>query len=1137
MDKALILRVQAAMNDKLSGPLGRIRDRAGAAGRDMVQLRERLRGLNAAQRDIGEFRELSAGLRNSRGELAAAQQRVAQLAVAIRTTQTPTRQMQRDFDAAKASAGRLKREVSEKAVTLERLRGRLSAASVSTTNLAEGERALRSRIAQTNSALTDQASRLKSVAAAQQRAAHARESYDKGRAMAGGMAGAGAAGVASGGAALFAGSKLIAPGLDFDFSMSKVQALARLEQTDPQMIALRAQARDLGATTMYTAGQAADAQGFLAMAGFKPNAIISAMPGMLSLAKAGDTELAQTADIASNILTGFNLPAQRMNNVSDILVATFTRSNVSLAMLGDTMKYVGPVAAGVGVDLETAAAMAGKLGDAGIQGSMGGTALRAILGRLAAPPKMAADALKQLGIKTADAKGNLRDLPAILAEIDAKTRKFGNAKRAGFFKAIAGEEAFSALQVLTQQASSGELQKFVQINRKPNGEAQKAASTMADNLRGDLDELSSAWEDLGIELEEQNDGALRDISQGITGLIGKAKAWAVENPVLSASLAKVAAVGAVVVTGLGALTLAMASVLGPFVLMRYGMTMLGMKGIGLAGALASLARGGFGMLATALTAVSRLFLMNPIGLAATAIGLAAYGIYSNWGQLSGFFSGLWSRVLTTFDRASAAVADGLRAMDPMPWLSGAWSGVSNWFASLWQRVRGVFSNASTGISSALQAMDPMPWLSRAWGGVSSWFASQWQAVASVFDRAGVAVSTALGAMNPVPVLAQSWDGLSGWFAGIWQNVSAVFDGGLTALSAGLSSWSPLTLLQEAATNALGALGLQMPGEFGELGRNLMQGLVNGVRSMGGAVKEAISEMGGGVISWFKEKLGIHSPSRVMAAMGEYVSEGAAVGINSGRPQAMRAARTLAASVALAGALAPPVVPAAEFAEFKPPKPVELAASVALNRAEVARMVPAAPVSLAAQLVFAPAAAPGVLDQPAGPPQTAAEAIPRPKSGPTSPDARARLVAPLVQPQAREAAPDSLTRFLRSIPEAFASGPLGRILGGTLAALSAMTDRMQALQMADDDAAPQGMAIRPDDGLAVHSAPALAFDTSAALVPRQRGTVTVQGDTINIHITPAAGTSPAEIARQIEAALQRRDSQKAARARSMYRDDN
>ncbi|HCT8726855.1 TPA: phage tail tape measure protein, partial [Proteus mirabilis] len=119
-------------------------------------------------------------------------------------------------------------------------------------------------------------------------------------------------------------------------------------------------------------------------------------------------------------------------------------SNTSLTMLGDTMKYVAPVASGLGVDLETAAAATGKLGDAGIQGSMAGTSLRAILGRLAEPPKMAAKALEELGIKTRDAKGNLRDFPELLAELDKKTAKMGNAQRAGFFKHIAGEEAFSA---------------------------------------------------------------------------------------------------------------------------------------------------------------------------------------------------------------------------------------------------------------------------------------------------------------------------------------------------------------------------------------------------------------------------------------------------------------------------------------------------------------------------------------------------------------------------------------------------------------------------------------------------------------------------------------------------------------------
>ncbi|WP_248000589.1 phage tail tape measure protein [Photorhabdus hindustanensis] len=164
------------------------------------------------------------------------------------------------------------------------------------------------------------------------------------------------------------------------------------------------------------------------------------------------------------------------------------------------MKYVAPVAAGLGVDIETAAAATGKLGDAGIQGSMAGTSLRSILGRLAEPPAAAAKVLAKLNIQTKDAKGNLRALPDILTELDKKTTKTGNAQRAGIFKAIAGEEAFSALSVLAERAGTGELQKLIKELKNAQGEARKVADTMTNNLDGDMKSLSSAWEDIGIQM-------------------------------------------------------------------------------------------------------------------------------------------------------------------------------------------------------------------------------------------------------------------------------------------------------------------------------------------------------------------------------------------------------------------------------------------------------------------------------------------------------------------------------------------------------------------------------------------------------------------------------------------------------------
>ena len=837
MDKALQLRVIAALQDKLSGPLQKIRNTAGTSAQGVADLRGKLKQLTAAQREVGQFRELTRGLQSTRAELATAQQRVATLAQQMQGTTNPTRAMTREFNQAVRAAQQLKERHGQQSVELQRLRDNLNRAGISSSSLARDERNLRLQIDQTSQALSRQTQKLQAAAAQQQKLAAAKEKYSAGKATAGAMAGTGAGALATGGAALYAESRFIRPGVEFDAKMSKVQALSRQDKASAEMKALREQARKLGATTMFSATQAADAQGFLAMAGFDAKAILDAMPGMLSLAKAGDTDLAQTADIGSNILTGFKLPAEQMNRVGDVLTAAFTRSNTSLYMLGETMKYVAPVAAGVGQDIETVAAMAGKLGDAGIQGSMGGTALRSILGRLAAPPKAAADALDGLGISTKDAAGNLRDVPAILEELHKKTAKMGNAERSGIFKAIAGEEAFSGLQVLVGQAGTGELQKFVATLKQSAGEANKTAGTMADNLVGDLDELSSAWEDVGIQVEELHDGSLRKLVRGLAGVVGNVGEWMKANPKLASALTMGAAAIAALIAAFGALTLAMAAVLGPFVMVRFGLSMLGIQGGSLMGVLFNLAKGGFGRLGGAIMTVGKLLMANPIAVAVLAIAGAAYLIYQYWGPIKAFFSGLWAQVTAAFDAT-------------MQWLR-----------------------------------------------------------------------TTLAALNPIPILSVAWNGLVTFFSGIWESVKTAFNGGLAGIGTLLVNWSPLGLLYQAITGALGTLGIELPGSFTQFGSMLIQGLINGITSMGGALKESISNIGSGIVGWFKEKLGIRSPSRVFAEMGGFVSEGAAVGIEDRQPAAVKAAQALAASVAIGGAIAPAAAALAPSAALLSPSAV------------------------------------------------------------------------------------------------------------------------------------------------------------------------------------------------------------------------
>ena len=777
MASDLKLQVVLQALDRASSPLRKVASGSIGLGRSLKQTRAQLKGLQTQQRDISSFRSLKGEADKTGAALQANRDKVRQLSQQLASTTSPTRQLTNEFKRAVRESAHLKQKHGEQQRELQGLRTRLSEAGISTRTLGQHERELRSKIAATNQALSQQEGRLKRVTAQQQRLANAKRQYEQTQALAGSMAGTGAAGLATGSGILYAGARMMAPGLDFDASMSKVQSLARLSGDSDELKALREQARQLGSSTQFTAGQAADAQGYLAMAGFAPQAIRAAMPDMLSLAKAGDSELADTADIASNILTGFNLQAADMGRLGDVLVGTFTRSNTNLQMLGETMKYAGPVAASVGQDIETVAAMAGKLGDAGIQGSMGGTALRAILNRLSAPPKAAAKALDELGISATDAQGNLRDVPTVLQEIYDKTKNMGDAQRAGLLKGIAGEEAVAGLQVLVAQAGSGGLQDFISTLRQTEGEASQTAKVMADNLRGDLSALGSAWEDLGIQMQEQQDGPMREVTQSLTGIIGGVKGWIAENPKLAANIVKTAAGVGILMAGMGGLTLAMASILGPFAMVRYGMMLFGIRGAGLASTLFSLGRTALPLVGKGILFIGRALMLNPIGLAITAIAGGAYLIYKNW------------------------------------------------------------------------------------------------------DRVGP------------------------YFLGLWAEIKQGFSGGLGGIAATILNFSPLGLFYRAFAGVLSYLGVDLPARFTDFGGMLIDGLVNGIKNAGGALKGAVVGAADSSINYFKEKLGIRSPSRVFAELGDFTMQGLAQGLTGGEGGPMQALTGIGKRLTQAGALA------------------------------------------------------------------------------------------------------------------------------------------------------------------------------------------------------------------------------------------
>lgn len=333
-----------------------------------------------------------------------------------------------------------------------------------------------------------------------------------------------------------AGLAMAAPlkiGLGFEASMSEVKTISGA--TGQAFAQLSQQARELGATTVWSAKEAAQGMKFLSMAGFNTNQTMAAMPGMLSLASAGAMDLASTADIASNVLSGFGMDAEQMNYVADVMAKTFTRSNTSISSIGESMKYCAPAAKAAGQSFQDVAAMIGKLGDAGIQGSMAGTSLNAILTRMAAPPKAAATSLKILGINVADAEGKIRPMPDLMRELAVKTSQMTEKERLFHARNIFGMQHMKSGIVLMEQAMSGSLQQMSK-SLYEEGYANKVAKEQTDNFLGDLKALNSASEEVAICFYDTVSPALRQITQGIIPIVQSTGEWIRENPRLTQGL-------------------------------------------------------------------------------------------------------------------------------------------------------------------------------------------------------------------------------------------------------------------------------------------------------------------------------------------------------------------------------------------------------------------------------------------------------------------------------------------------------------------------------------------------------------------------------------------------------------------------
>mgnify|MGYP004711134657 CR=1 FL=1 len=663
-DNNLRLQVVLRAVDKLTRPFKNAQAGSKALASALKASKDNLRNLNEQSARIDGFRKLRTQLEGTKNALTSARQKVAALAKEFAATSNPTKKQAKELEQAKRQASQLKDAYNSLQQSVQRQRQALNGAGIDTKKLSDAQRRLKAETGSATQALARQQEQLKTLGIRQAKINAARDKYNTGNQQRAMVAGMGFTSMATGRTMLNSLKKTLNVGYDFDATMSKTQAVTRIQdKKNPEMAALRQQARTLPLQSKFTDMQVAEGQYYLGRTGYSATQIQGAMPGILNLATAGDIDLGTTADIASNIQTAMGIPAEKMDRVADVLTALFTRNNVDIPMLGESLKYSAGVGREYGQSLETIAAATAMLGSTGIQGSQAGTAMRSILSRIGT-----SKAVTELGVSTRDNAGNMRDMVDILRDINKKTAGMGNVDRAQIFKNIAGQYAVTGFGVLMRAAGNGSLERMRGRPGEYDGEAARVSKTMLDNMAGDVTMLHAALENISVELFEKNNGWLRALTQSISGVLHGVAEFLKAHPTFSKAFVVIGAVVAGVTVIFGGLMFAIVGLLAPITLLRFQFSMLGIKGAGAFGLLAK----AFKTVGSGIIGLGRLMFANPILAVIGLIAMAAIYIWRNWDTLVPKFKVMWDAICNT--------------------TSAAWEWIKQAASSAWESIKSFFFN-------------------------------------------------------------------------------------------------------------------------------------------------------------------------------------------------------------------------------------------------------------------------------------------------------------------------------------------------------------------------------------------------------------------------------------------------------------
>lgn len=661
------------------------------------------------------------------------------------------------------------------------------------------------------------------------------------------------------------GAAAIKTGSEFSTAMSKVQALSGASAEDMQK--LEATAREMGATTVFSASDAADALGYMALAGWDTQQSIDGLPGILNLAAASQMELGAASDLVTDYLTAFNMEASQASEMADVLAYAQANSNTTTEQLGEAFKNCAVNANGFGLSVQETTALLGKLADSGLKGSEAGTALTAVFRDMTQKMENGAIAIGNTNVQVMDANGNFRNMTDIIRDVEAATEGMGDAEKQAALMTTFTADSIKAMGILTG-ASAEEIEKFTNELYNCEGTAQEMADTMNDNLAGDMAELQSAFEEFSLTLYDKLEPALRKIVQVATKLIqaiGKIPA-----PVMQAItiiVALVATIGPLLLI-IGKTIMAVQKMYKTFMMLKallsIGSIVAKLASMWETLQIVMLYVSGFitSTLIPALGALWAFMLANPITFVIAAIAALIAIFVLLWNKCEGFrnfWINLWEScksAIANFYNHNKSTFDALKNF-----FTTAWEAIKTVFGGFITFLKGIFTGDMSMVVEGLKQM---------WEGYKMWWSNIWNAMKTVVVGIWDGIKSAISNFG-------EW--LSNFFSNTLPNALNTFFTWLAELPMKIAYWLGYALGKvfewkqnmvhaavECATNFVTTIAqwlAQLPGRVWNWLVNTYNKVVSWASKMIGKAKSTGTQFVNNVISFIK-----NLPSRIASLLSQ-----------------------------------------------------------------------------------------------------------------------------------------------------------------------------------------------------------------------------------------------------------------------------